>query len=189
MKDKDVKRVFFGIPADIQNKSILPFIKSTVNCKSSFIKWIPFQKMHITLYFIGDISNNNISDFIQSVEHNITTAKFQLSISGTGVFPSSKSAQVLWLGIDKGLDELKLLHHQIGKSLREFKNTYKNNQFIPHISIARITQTFEEIDVLPFLNSVYSPIELEVNSIYMYESKLLSKGVQYTIINTFPLTD
>ena len=189
MINKDVKRIFIGIPAGDQIKSILPFIKSTINCKSSFIKWLLCENIHLTLSFIGDISNNAIPEFIQSIEHNITTAQFQLSISGTGVFPSSKSPKVLWLGLDKGIDELKLLHHQIGSSIQDFNNNYGNNKFIPHISIARIKQTFRKIDVLPFLNSVYSPIDLEVNSISMYESKLFPEGVQYTIINTFPLTD
>ena len=74
--------------------------------------------------------------------------------------------------------------HQTKEYLKE---NYKNNTFIPHISIARIRRLHGKIDVLAFLNSVYSPIDLEVNSISMYESKLLPEGAQYTIINTFPL--
>ena len=103
------------------------------------------------------------------------------------MFPLAKSPKVLWLGIDKGIDKLKLLHKQVVKSVTEYKNNYENNTFIPHISIARIRRLNRKIDVLPFLNSVYSPIDLEVDSISMYESKLFPKGAQYTIINTFPL--
>ena len=103
------------------------------------------------------------------------------------MFPLSKSSKVLWLGIGKGIDELKLLHEQVVKSVRECNDNYENNTFIPHISIARIRRSHRKIDVLPLLNSVYSPIDLEVNSISMYESKLLPEGAQYTIINTFPL--
>ena len=117
----------------------------------------------------------------------ITSNDFQLTITGTGVFPSSKSPKVLWLGISKGTDELTLLQSQVEKSVREFKDNYENNTFIPHISIARIKKGPRKIDVLPFLNSVYSKIELDVNSISMYESKLLPEGAQYTIIKTFPL--
>ncbi len=146
-----------------------------------------FDNIHLTLSFLGDVSINDIPDFIQSVEQNIAISQFQLSISGTGVFPLAKSPKVLWLGIDKVIDELKLLHEQVVKSVTEYKDNYENNIFIPHFSIARIRRLHRKIDVLPFLNSVYSPIELEVNSISMYESKLLPAGAQYTIINTFPL--
>lgn len=187
MNNKDQKRIFIGIPAGDQIKSILHLLKSAVNCNPRHIKWIPFENIHLTLSFLGDVSINKIPDIIQSVEHNIATAQFQLSISGTGVFPSSRSPKVLWLGIDKGIDELKLLHHQIKKSVTELKENYENNTFVPHISIARIRRLHRKIDVLAFLNSVYSPIDLEVDSISMYESKLFPKGAQYTIINTFPL--
>ena len=103
------------------------------------------------------------------------------------MFPSSKSPKVLWLGISKGIDELTLLQSQIEKSVREFKDNYENNTFTPHISIARIRKLHAKIDVLPFLNSVYSPIELDVNSICLYESQLFPEGAQYTVLETFPL--
>ena len=187
MNKREQKRVFIGIPAGDQVKSTLSLLQSIVDCNSRHIKWIPFDNIHLTLSFLGDVSINDIPDIVQVVEQNITTAQFQLTISETGVFPSSKSPKVLWLGIDKGIDELKLLHEQVVKSVTEYKDNYENNIFIPHISIARIRRLHRKIDVLPFLNSVYSPIELEVNSISMYESKLLPEGAQYTIIKTFPL--
>ena len=103
------------------------------------------------------------------------------------MFPSSKSPKVLWLSISKGIDELTLLQSQVEKSVREFKYNYENNTFTPHISIARIRMLHTKIDVLPFLSSVYFPIDLDVNSISMYESKLFPKGTQYTVLDTFPL--
>ena len=187
MNNKDQKRIFIRIPAADQIKSILPLLKSTINCNPSHIKWIPPENIHLTLSFLGDVAVNKIPDIVQSVEQNITTDQFQLSISGTGVFSASKSPKVLWLDLNKGVDKLKLLHHQIEKSVSEFKDTHDKNIFIPHITVARIKQTFRNIDVLAFLNSVYSTIDFDVNSISMYESKLLPEGTQYTIINTFPL--
>ena len=101
--------------------------------------------------------------------------------------PSSKSPKVLWLGIGKGIDELTSLQCQIEKSIRKFKENYQEITFTPHITIARIRRFPRKIDVLPFLNTVYSLIELDINSIYLYESQLLPEGVQYSILNAFPL--
>ena len=187
MKNKEQKRVFIGIPAGDQVKFILPLLKSIVNCNPRHIKWVPLKNIHLTLSFLGDVLINDIPNIVQAVEKNISTAQFQLSISGMDVFPSSRSPKVLWLGIDKGIDALKLLHEQVVRSVSEFKDNDENNTFIPHISIARIRRSHRKIDVLPLMNSVYSPIDLEVNSISMYESKLLPEGAQYTIIKTFPL--
>ena len=187
MNKREQKRVFIGIPAGDQVKSTLSLLQPIVDCNSRHIKWIPLDNIHLTLSFLGDVSINKIPDIVQSVEQYIATSQFQLSILGTGVFPLTKSPKVLWLGIDKGIDELKLLHEQVVKSVRVCNDNYENNTFIPHISIARIKKGPRKIDVLPFLNSVYSKIELDVNSISMYESKLFPEGTQYTVLDTFPL--
>ena len=91
------------------------------------------------------------------------------------------------VGNYKGGEELILLHTQIEKSLG--KITAKNPEltFTPHITIAKIPQIFVKIDVLPFLNTVYSPIELSVNSICLYENKLFPEGTKYRILNEFQL--
>ena len=91
------------------------------------------------------------------------------------------------MSVNKGVDKLKLLHQEIKKTVGVIEDNYEENIFIPHITIAKIKQGFGKIDVLPFLNTVYSPIELKVNFICMYESILLPEGVQYTVLNTFPL--
>ena len=187
MQKHDVKRIFIGIPAGGPIKSILPLIQSNIHCKFSLIKWIPLENIHLTLSFLGEIPNNHIPNLIISIGNRISMNEFMMSISGTGIFPSPNSPKVLLLGLNRGIDELKILNNQIEKSVKEFKNNYDKNTFIPHITIAKIKNGFRKIDVLPFLNTVYSPIDLEVNSISMYESKLLPAGAQYTIINTFPL--
>ena len=187
MKINNEKRVFIGITIGRQIKSILPIVKSAVNCNPIHIKWIPLENIHLTLSFLGNIRVKDIPHLIESLEKKITSNDFQLTITGTGVFPSSKSPKVLWLGISKGIDELISLQFQVEKSIRKFKENYQKITFTPHITIARIRRLHAKIDVLPFLNSVYSPIDLDVNSISMYESKLLPEGAQYTIINTFPL--
>ena len=187
MKINNEKRVFIGIPVGCKIKSILSIVKSAVNCNPIHIKWIPPENIHLTLSFLGNISNKDLPSLIQSVEKKITSNNFQLTITGTGVFPSSKSAKVLWLGISKGIDELISLQFQVEKSIRKFKENYQKITFTPHITIARIRRLHVKIDVLPFLNNVYSPIELDVNSVCLYESHLFSEGAQYTLLNAFPL--
>ena len=110
-----------------------------------------------------------------------------IQIKSTGVFPSSKAPKVLWLGIGTGINKLALLQQQVEKVVKKYTDHYKKIIFLPHITVARIRNSNRKIDVLPFLGTVYSPIELKVNSIYLYESNLLPEGVQYSILNTFPL--
>jgi len=85
------------------------------------------------------------------------------------------------------LKELKILYTQINKSLKVIIENDPKMTFTPHITIGNILNNFVKIDVLPFLNTVYSPIELSVNSICLYESKLFPEGAKYRILNEFPL--
>ena len=157
------------------------------NCNPRIIKWILSENIHLTLSFLGNISNKDIPFLNQSIENNIEYNNFQLTIIGTGVFPSFESPKVLWLCIGKGVDKLKSFQYQVEKSIRKFIENHQKIIFTPHISIARIRRLHGKIDVLPFLNSVYSPIELDVNSICLYESKSSPEGAKYTVLHAFPI--
>jgi len=187
LKINNEKRIFIGIPISGKIKPILPSIKFAIICNPNYIKWIPLENIHLTLSFLGNIRTDDMPNLIESLEKKITSNNFQFAISGAGVFPSSNYPKVLWLGIGKGLDELTSLQRQVENSIRKYIENSQGTIFTPHITIAKIRRLHGKIDVLPFLNTVYSPIELDVNSISLFESQLLPEGVQYSILNTFPL--
>ena len=187
MKINLERRVFIGIPIGHKIKSILSSLKSTVHSSTNNIKWIPPENIHLTLSFLGNISDKDIPNIIQSLENCITSKYFKIEIESTGVFPSVNFPKILWIGICKGADELTLLQKEIERSIRKFKKISRKEKFKPHITIARMRRSRLKIDVLPFLNTVYSPTELDVNSICLYESILLPEGPQYTVLTEFPL--
>ena len=154
------KRVFIAIPIGAVIKPILPIIKSKFIRNYENIKWIPLENIHLTLKFAGNISSHYIPILIQSLKKNIIQNSFKLVIESTGVFSSSHSPKVLWLGIKRGADELMSLYTQINKSLKVIIENDPKKMFTPHITIGKIPNNFVKIDVLPFLNTVYSPIEL-----------------------------
>ena len=67
------------------------------------------------------------------------------------------------------------------------KTDRMKKRFSPHITIVRATRSSRKIDVLPFLEYVYSPIELDVDSVTLYESELLPRRVKYKALTEFPL--
>ena len=187
MKVSLEKRIFIGIPISSKIKSILSSIKTSIHSSRDIIKWIPPENIHLTLSFLGNISEREISNVIQSIENGITFKFFKIKVEGLGVFPSTNFPKILWVGISNGVDELTLLHQFIEKSVREYKSFNKKEKFMPHITIARIRRSQRKIDVLPFLNTVYSPIELDINSICLYESLLSPEGVQYKVLTEFQI--
>ena len=187
MKINNDKRVFIGIPIGHIIKSILPSLKSTIPSSRDIIRWVPPENIHLTLSFLGNIYDKEIPNIVQSLENCITSKYFKIKIESTGVFPSANFPKILWIGIGKGADDLTSLQQDIEISVSKFKGIYRKEKFMPHITIARIRRSRCKIDVLPFLNTVYSPIELDINSICFYESILLPEGAQYMVLTEFPL--
>ena len=187
MKINLERRVFIGIPIGGKIKSILPSLKTSIHSSRDIIRWIPPENIHLTLSFLGNISDQDIPNIIQSIENCITSKYFKIIIESTGVFPSANFPKILWIGIGKGADELILLQKEIERSVRKFKEISRKEKIKPHITIARIRRSRLKIDVLAFLNIVYSPIELDINSICLYESILLPEGARYTVLTEFPL--
>ena len=187
MKANLTKRVFIGIPIGHEIKHILPQLKISVKCHPNYIQWVSETNLHLTLSFMGNISINIIPDLINELAQYTANNYFKIKIEGAGVFPTPFTPQILWLGVSEGVKKLSVLQSNIEKSAMDYKNNKRKTKFTPHITIARSGKNPLKIDALPFLSTVYSPIELDVNSIYLYESKLLAQGVQYKVLSEFPL--
>ena len=141
----------------------------------------------MTISFLGNILLDNIPQLTQSIDEVLNLDHFKVSIEKTGVFPSIQLPKILWLGVGNDLQKLNKLHVQVEKAVNLFKLRAEKENFIPHFTIGRVPQSYGKIDVLPFLEYVYSPRELAINSLALYESQLLPTGINYKVITQFPL--
>ena len=74
----------------------------------------------------------------------------------------------------------------MAKALYEFIDDHVKEIHISHVTIVRKKNPVK-IDVLPFLKYVYSPIQLDVNSVVLYESLLLPQWTEYKVLTEFQL--
>ena len=187
MRTKFEKRLFIGIPADREIQPILTDIQSSIEQNSKQIRWISLKNIHITLFFLGNVSLNDLPQLIQTLEDSLVLNQFRISIEKTGVFPSNQHPNILWLGVGIGRQKIITLHELIEETTTSFIAYRKRAVFIPHITIGKLTRSYGKIDFLPFLKYVYSPTELNVNFVALYESQLMPKGVEYKLLTKFPL--
>ena len=187
MKAEFWKRLFIGIPAGRTIQPILFDIQSSIKYNPRQIRWVPPKNIHMTLFFLGNVSLNDIPKLTKALEVTLDLNQFRASIEKTGVFSSTRHPKILWLGVTSGSQTMIALHTQVEKGVVLFKSGRKKDVYIPHITIGRATRSYGKIDVLPFLEYVYSPIELDVNSVVLYESKRLPQGSEYNVLTEFPL--
>ena len=188
MKNK-LLRTFFSIPIPEEIRSIKNMFYRSMKDNDGEIKWIRDYQLHLTLTFLGHTpvdSTDSIVAVVNDIFCDVKPMKFY--IEKTGCFPSPARPRVLWLGISGDTKQLESLVKKINSALLPLGYHFDNNQFIPHITIARIRYPQKHTpNVNEFLKSSYDRIVFHADRVQFVSSELLTDGAVYTILKSFPL--
>lgn len=140
------------------------------------------NEFHITLKFLGEIEENKINDIVNRLK-KIKENRFEVEVKSIGVFPNEKYIRVLWLGCYS----TNLI--RLAKKVRnELNNFGENDEFVPHITIARI-KTKPKNNIYNFI-SKYKNVEIgkfEVKEFKLKKSTLTPSGAIYNDLYVFKL--
>lgn len=157
-------------------------IESALNTPG--IKLVEPKQVHITLKFLGDISENNVEP-IASALSQVNCHPFEARIKGVGVFPKPAYIRVIWLGAEGNFETL---HSEVERVLAPFKFE-KDDRFSPHATLARVKQLREKASILEKIKKLEN-IELgtmNVDSISLKKSTLTPKGPMYETLREIKL--
>jgi len=182
-------RIFIGLELSGYLTSTIPMVKSTIVDNKNLINWVSGKNLHLTLSFIGEIDNKEVEDLKLKLDKALDFKSFNIKVNGTGSFPSFKNPKILWLDIKEGGSNLIEIQDSVEKIASSFKEDRRAEKFVPHITIGRIKNTNKNVnlDLSTFSNAVYSDIEIPVKTVYLFKSKLLESGVEYSIISKYSL--
>ena len=78
------------------------------------VKWVDPNSIHITLKFLGEISEDSIEELMLAIEEAAQgTTPFQLEVRELGAFPNLERPQVLWVGVKGELEKIAQLQKRI----------------------------------------------------------------------------
>jgi len=161
-------------------------------------RWGLAESLHITLKFIGEWPAERL-DELKRVLVEVRGQPAEITFSGTGFFPTPKSARVFWIGIQAG-PELASLAEAVDAATSALGVEGEKRVFAPHLTLARtgsgrpqrassdrtnpsFRRLQEKLAAMPApAFGTMSPREF-----FLYESKLLPKGAVYTKLQSFPL--
>ena len=153
--------------------------------RHSRIGWVPPDRVHVTLHFIGELSESRVGELIAAVERPLDVAPFDLALGGLGLFPPRGRPRVLWVGVERGGAAVGELHAATGKRLVALGLPVEERAFSPHVTVAR----FRDPEVM----AVRSVIEragpshigtCRVTSVTLYQSRLGAGGATHTPLAT-----
>ena len=128
------------IAFDLNEPAILSRIselQSELSQTGSNLRIVSPDNLHVTLSFLGEISQTTISQITSELEQ-IEFSPFKLSLRGVGAFPNLRRINVIWVGIDKGREDLEEIFQLLRPKLVRLGIPRIGQRFSPHITIARV---------------------------------------------------
>lgn len=159
--------------------------------KYAGLKFVGQNQLHLTLVFLGDIDNNQLNetkDILRGLSGFHTAIRCHLS--SMGVFPNTAYIKVVWIGISAGND-LFDLQNTIAATLRKRGIFKLDNEFKPHITIARVRNAKNKDAILEVVhkNNDFQTKIFELNEIKLKRSMLSRRGPVYDDISIHKLRE
>ena len=183
------KRTFIAIKIKVSGNLTDFFHKVQAELKRSSVKWADIHNLHITLAFLGDTTEIQVTQ-VSSALDRITELHhaFGFNLQGFGYFGSLQSPRVLWLGVRRG-DSLKALRTKLWEELPALGFTAEDRDFSPHLTLGRVREFRDQQRLQDMLGQFKETAfqEVAVEEIIFYESQLNPAGPIYKPIKRFPL--
>lgn len=150
-------------------------------------KFVEMENIHVTLFFLGEVVEEKAPRIVEALE-GIEGRSFEMELKGIGAFPSFNFIRVLWVGVEKGREEVIELHSSIENRLKSlgFKS---DKSFVPHATFARV-KSIKNREKLRLLIEKYREEEFgtqKVESFELMRSKLTPRGPIYSVVHSFRL--
>jgi RNA 2',3'-cyclic 3'-phosphodiesterase len=103
-------------------------------------RWTSTLPFHLTLAFLGDVPNSDLSAICQVVVASAASIEpFEIEVKGLGAFPSAIRPRVIWAGVTAlNLKPLLDLQESIVSSLGRIGHRPDDQRFNPHVTLGRI---------------------------------------------------
>ncbi len=178
------KRIFIAIDLSQGVKNTLANQANQWLRKISGAKITPVQNLHLTLRFLGAISDQQMWESVEALE-KIAKEINPFIIEGRGVvtFPSFDKSRIISCELEE-TEELGKLNQKIGDEFDYLNIGQKTGKkFIPHITLARL----KKVQNLNYLSDKKINLSENINTFQLIESDLSGKVPEYHDIQIFKL--
>jgi len=181
-------RIFIAIPLPAEVKERLNQVSRDF---AKFpAKWVEEENLHITLVFVGEVSEEDKIGKISGVLDNVNCGPITLEVGGLSLFPSEKEARLLVAKIGGEEEKLAQLSEKIKDGLRKEKIGFDEKPFRPHITLARFKDigSKQQKALRAEVGAIKLPkMKFAAKEIMLVESQLTPTGPIYRVIGASPL--
>ena len=179
------------IPLEIKNKieKFIEEFKYETDKKRSNVKWVKIENIHITIYFFGNVGNQDLSILSNKLsEIGNTYPPFEISIKGVSAFPKPESPRVIWCGIIDNSNTLRKTNGFVRDIIRDnnLNVDIDNREFSPHLTIGRVKGRYCDSLVKKIISSELREFgSFIINELVLFSSTLTKYGPIYNEIERY----
>ncbi|MDR2967112.1 MAG: RNA 2',3'-cyclic phosphodiesterase [Methanobacteriaceae archaeon] len=181
-------RTFLAIDIDKKLIQKIEDLQKEFEKTNANIKYVEIENIHFTLKFFGNINEEMVDKISISTENVLKKYEpIDITIEGTGSFPSEDFIKVIWLGITENqvvMDLAKKLDEEFKKI--GFK---KEKNYSPHLTIGRMRSPKNKKEVKEKI-ATFKDIKIgkmSIDKISLKKSELTPKGPIYSDLKTFSI--
>ena len=186
---KTLFRVFLAIPLPRQLKASIRVLQRQLQMQIPDARWIPPERLHLTLHFFGEIGQETL----EKIKVSVLSVKgckrsFTVGVKGLGAFPDRDRPRILWLDLEpKG--QLKQLHQDCSKALHSAGVATESRPYSPHLTIGRLRQHKTEVAELCRSFGQQRIGQLPINTLVLFKSRLRPGGAEHIPLLTVRLDE
>lgn len=173
-------RIFLAIEFTNDIKEYLYKIQQIVVKDSTSGKFTHKENFHLTLKFIGEIKDNELSKLVKALDNTVLSQReFKMNFNNIGQF-SKGNKKIVWIGIEQN-QFLDLLYSNLEVELEKQGYPKEYRKFVPHITLGReivLAKEFEKIQEQVKIENM----EMNVDKISIMESTRINGKLTYVPI-------
>jgi RNA 2',3'-cyclic 3'-phosphodiesterase len=102
-------------------------------------RWVQLSNLHLTVRFLGETPPERVTAVAEAVEAAVRDREsFDVVLARAGSFPDGRRPRTLWLGIERGADELGGLATAVGAAIEPLGWPPEDRPYRPHLTVARL---------------------------------------------------
>jgi 2'-5' RNA ligase len=188
------KRLFLAVNLSIAStrrvaEALERMRRGTEGGRGPKVSWVPPANLHVTLKFLGWTRPEAVAGIRERLATGLTGRKsFEIEAVGTGAFPSTHAAKVLWVGLRDASGALAGLARDVEQWMAELGFEKENRPYHPHITLGRVRDS-GGADCADLLGSAGAQSfgGSSIREVVLYESVTKSSGSEYTALFRLPL--
>jgi 2'-5' RNA ligase len=180
-------RAFIAIDLPPEIQAALARQQAAFRAVCSDARWTLPQGTHLTLKFLGEISDQKVSQVTAALSALPAFPPFAVEVKGFGFFPDARRPSVFWAGI-VAPPHLSELARQVEDSMEKLGFARERRAFSPHLTLARFKIPRRQPGLVALVEQqADTPLGgFEVSEFFLFESKLSPHGAEYRKVARFP---